>query len=274
MRTLFAPLAACLLLAPAARASVINTFDAPGDVITSNTAGPGVWFTDRYAPAAFTAGQAGGGRTGTLLHSISAADANGLRPGGFNSTFYNTQGRQFTLSPNTNGLFIDLYVPASWNALSQNVSGAEGRLASLWGVALDGSSAIAGYPIIEFNNNRDGMGGDGFRTFDPINGVWVNATGFTGYDQWYRIGFTLDNGLYTYFVNGQSGNTFLDTDPNPANRFGAVILQGYNAGNSYDINWDNLGTNAAVPEPISLVVFGGLVLAGGLVARRRMKKVA
>jgi hypothetical protein len=39
--------------------------------------------------------------------------------------------------------------------------------------------------------------------------------------------------------------------------------------------WDNLQVEVApVPEPISLVVFGGLVAVGGLVARKRLAKKA
>jgi hypothetical protein len=58
-----------------------------------------------------------------------------------------------------------------------------------------------------------------------------------------------------------------------------VVLQGYNAGNSYDINWDNLSMPAigiaAVPEPPGLISAGiALALCGGVVwARRRATRL-
>lgn len=78
-------LAAALVCAAPAMALTL-TFDSP--VVTGSSQAPGVWYTDRYAPAGFqTAFFDGDNR---LKHSISAADAASLRPSGFSSAFYDT----------------------------------------------------------------------------------------------------------------------------------------------------------------------------------------
>lgn len=231
----------------------INTFDLTTDVTLS--------YPDRYQPAEFTSGVTGGGRTGTLLMRISEDDASGSRPNGFNSAFYNTQGRKFDLAGGTTSLFVDLFVPSSYAGLNQNVSGAEGRTASLWGTGFNDANAISAYPIIEFNNATGG-----FRTWNLTTGF--NAvSGFNGYDQWYQIGFALTGNTLTYFVNGQAVGSSVNA--NGTTSFGNAILQGYNAGNDYSINFDNL-TTTAVPEPATLAVFGALgCVALGYRARRK-----
>lgn len=239
-----------------ARAGVISSFDSAGDVVTSPTRAPGTWYTDRYAPAGFASGQSGGGRTGVLQQSISSADSAANRPGAFGSAFYNTQGRAYDLAPGATGLGIELFVSQDWAGLNQNVAGAEGRLASLWGTGVDGSNTVSAYPIIEFNNQTGG-----FRVWNGTG--WDNVGGFSGYGKWYDLGIELAGGNFNYYVNGSLvGSTSADGSVG----LSSVILQGYNAGNSYDAYWDNardaaLAPVSAVPEPATLAVFGGLGLA-------------
>lgn len=258
-----------MLLALPARAGVI-TFDSSGDVVLAPTKAPGVWYTDRYNPAGFASGQAGGGRLGVLKHSISDADSSSKRPSGYTGAFYNTQGRNFDLLSGASTLAIDLYVPASWDSLNQSESGS-GRLASLWATGVDGADNVTHYPIIEFNNNRDGLSDNGFRIWDSDTSTWTNVLGFAGYDQWYRIGFSLIGNQFEYTVNNVNVHT--DSAVGGTTSFRNVILQGYNGGNSYDIYWDNLASNgiagAEIPEPTSLVVFGVAGLAGAVYYRRR-----
>ncbi|MBK9660295.1 MAG: hypothetical protein IPO68_10455 [Chitinophagaceae bacterium] len=97
-------------------------------VVLSPTQAPNVWYTDRYAPNGFAISNDLGGST--LKHSINAADGEGLRPGGFNTAFYNTQGRKYDLEANSATLKIKLYVPASWATSNK-------RMAGLWGTAFD-----------------------------------------------------------------------------------------------------------------------------------------
>lgn len=229
------------LVAPA-QAGVINTFDNPGDVTLSPTQAPGTWYTDRYAPAGFAAGQSGGGRTGVLAVTLSDAP----RPPAFSSSFYNTQGRKFDLASGTTSLFIDLYIPAGGTA--------GGRYAGLWATAVDGANAIAGYPIIEAANG-------GFRIWNPVANAYETIAGYTGTDQWYEIGFDYANGQYGFYIDGQLVKSVASATPVT---FSNVILQGYNtdAGVNRTINFDNLSTTSSVPEPATMVTLG--VLAGAL----------
>lgn len=159
-------LAAALVCAAPAMALTL-TFDSP--VVTGSSQAPGVWYTDRYAPAGFqTAFFDGDNR---LKHSISAADAASLRPSGFSSAFYDTQGRKLDLPAATAVLSIDLYVPAYWASTGR-------RMAGFWGTAFDAANAVSAYPIIEFAS----VGGV------PQFRGWNLTSGFT--DMGLPTGFT------------------------------------------------------------------------------------
>jgi hypothetical protein len=210
---------------------------------TSGTAN--TWYQDRYRPAGFSFGQAGGGRGGVVDESISASDKNGSRPAQYNSTFDDFQGLKYDLTDRPTYLAVDLYVPQSWSGLGQTYQGgdptASGSLASLWAAGVDASGNISNYPHIGFNNQAN-SGAGGFQVKDRTTGVWTNVPGFTGGDQWYQIGFSINGqGQFDYFVNGQRVYTDATaTTATPTAAFSNVMLQGYNAGNSYDIFWDNL----------------------------------
>jgi hypothetical protein len=244
-----------------AQADLINSFDSPSDVTLSAGQAPGTWYIDRAAPAGFASGQPGGGRTGTLLESISGGDYTSP------ANFYDTQGRKFDLATGTTSLFIDLYVPNSWGALNQSNTPAEaGRIAGFWATGVDGSANVSSYPIIEFNN----QGGGGFQIFDSVTtGQFSNVSGFSGYDKWYQLGFSISGGQEHFYVNGAQVGTIADSD---TVQLANVILQGINGGNSFDISWDNLQTS--VPEPSTFVVWSLLGLTSGAVWRRRRNRSA
>ncbi len=253
------------LWAQSAFAAPIQTFDTP--VATGATQAPGVWYTDRYAPAAFTSPESFGGRNGVLLHSIAAADGANNRPGSFSSAFYNTQGRKYDLPAATTSMSIDLYVPGSWENTGR-------RMAGFWGTAFDAGDAISAFPIIEFTS--DGIGAR-FRGFDVITGLWIDMglpSGFS-YDEWYTLGIELDGGNVVYTV----GDLTASIASNGSTYIGNTILQGHNteAGVSYDIHWDNLQSPSAaaaeVPEPASLALWG-LMGAAGLAGWRKRKMLA
>jgi hypothetical protein len=210
--------------------------------------GTGTWTPDRYQPAGFTSGQAGGGRVGVLDEFISHYYQDGSRPG-YNTSFYNFQGRAQDLAAGTTYISVDLYVPDSWATLSQqdHNPGANpagwGSLASLWATGRDASGNISSYPIIGFNNdgtNNSQTGTMGFQVYDQTNG-WTNVRGFTGADQWYNLGIGIRaDGQIDYYVNGKV--VYTDAAGNGTTVLSNVMLQGYNGGNDYHISWDNLRT--------------------------------
>lgn len=233
----------------ASDASTTNTsvaFGSSASVVLSPTKAPGTWYPDRYAPAGFTPGQTAGGRVGVLDEFISSADKNGSRPPVYNSGFYDFQGRKYDLAAGTTYFIADLYVPASWSSLVQKDPSGNpanwGSLASVWATGVDASSSAVSFPIIGFNNTA-GTGTGGFRVFDQTNG-WTNVTGFTGADQWYQLGITIQGGQIEYLVNGQV--VYTDAAGGGATALGNVILQGYNGGNDYHIYWGGVRDTRAI----------------------------
>jgi hypothetical protein len=257
-------LAACaavalIALAAAPSHAVVYTFDAP--VVTGPMQAPGVWYTDRYAPASFTNGVLGA--ENVLVQMIDQDDSAANRPGSFSSTFYNTQGRKLDAPALTALASIDLYVAGSYTSL-------ENRAAGFWATGVDGSNAITAYPIVEYTtgpndlltNPNDTIVGNRFRAYNVILGEWESLAAVTTTDVWYTLNIALDaaNDLITYSVGANSWSV----TANGTQRLDNVILQGHNnfpyanfAGPSYSIAWDNL-TLAAVPEATSLA-FGALV---------------
>ncbi len=227
------------------------TFDTP--VTTGNTQAAGTWYTDRYNPAGFTSpvNFLGDNR---LKESISAADGETGRPGGFSSSFYNYQGRKYDLFANTTSLSVDMYVPTDWTT-----NGLRGG--SLWGTGVDNLNATAAFPIIEFASE----GGTGrFRGWDNNTG-WVDMglpTGFAA-NQFYNMKIDLVGSNFVYTV----GDLSMTSSAFGSTSISNAMLQGHNNhdGVNYDIYWDNL---QAVPEPTTMAVMGLGVLA---LARRRKK---
>jgi len=247
-KSLFAMTAAALLTSTAAMADSID-FSTP--VTTSPTAAPGVWYTDRYAPAGF---QASGGQ---LNETIAASDYQGA------GSFYNTQGRSYDLSAGTKVMSIDLNVDASW-------ANTDKRWAGFWGVGTDNDGVVQDYPIVEFITDG-GLGQ--FRGWDTLSdtGGWINiGSSFSiGSGGVYNLGIELANGVFNYSTNtgtasiGAYGSTSIKS----------VILQGYNSGTDYNIAWDNL--ESAVPEPSSwMMMIGGFGVVGGAMRRRQRTNVS
>jgi len=259
-------LIALLGLSGTTATAAIYSFDTAGDVVLSSSPSSVAWYPDRYAPQGFVGGAtAPDGTTGTLWEHIDASDSLANRPSPYDSAFYNTQGRKLDLPADTTGVMIGLYIPHEWDTLSQSEN--QGRLASFWGTGVDASNNVSAFPIIEFNNNVDGASTNAFRIWNDFTGTWNVVPGFSGYDQWYQIGFTAGGGNEAFYVNGALVGSVSDpTTTHLAN----VILQGYNSGNSYDTYWDNLNT-APVPEPATLVMFG-VGAAGALVFGRCRKR--
>ncbi|MFZ1424399.1 MAG: HYR domain-containing protein, partial [Saprospiraceae bacterium] len=197
---------------------------------------PKTYYPDRYPPKGFALSNFLG--ADRIKHSIDASDCQSCRPGGFNSTFYNTQGRKYDIA-NAHSISIDLYVPNAWATTGK-------RMAGLWGTAFDISNAVSAFPIIEFTS--DG-GVPRFRGWDNNTGLWVDMglpTGFS-YDNWYTLVIRIVGDKFIYKV----GDLVIKTEAFATTYIGNVILQGHNTdtpGVTYDIYWDNfrtLGVNLA-----------------------------
>ncbi len=202
----------------------------------SNTPAPGVWYTDRYAPAGFTSGPVPGG-TG-LVHSISSADSAANRPPAFSSAFYNTQGRSLDIDlPAGAELAVDLYIPASWETSV--------RRADIWGVGHGIDNSVSAYPIIGFicndptdatNPTPAGPLMPRYRVWDDVNG-WLDLGTVVTYNAWHRLSITLTATSFVYKIDGSTVATL----PNYGTaRIGSTLIQAYNFGQSYDVYWDNL----------------------------------
>lgn len=243
--------AASMFAATLSAQATVITFDDP---VLTGPAAPGVWYTDRYAPAGFTNGTLAG--EAVLKQTISAADGAASRPSAFSSAFYNTQGRKLDAPAATTSLSIDLWLDSSWTDNTR-------RYAGLWGTAFNAGGGVSAYPIIEY-----GMGE--LRVYNTLTGDWISSGVTPTLGDWVTLQIDLAGSDWVYSINGaQVGSV----GANASDRIGNVILQGHNttAGVSYDIHWDNLrfgSATAAVPAPGALALAGlGLVLVGAL--RRR-----
>lgn len=270
-------------LIPATKDSVAPTITAPGDIfayadagtceafinpiesfdsglVTGPSQAPGVWYTDRYAPAAFeSASFAGDDR---LRIGISSADSAANRPGSFSSAFYDTQGRKFDVDiPVGQVMSGDLYIPASWATSA--------RRSDMWGTMYDSFGNITGFPILGFICNDPG---DPYNTTpanpqprfryysqdadqDPSNGIlagWVEIglpAGFS-YNRWWTLEVELTDAAYIVRIIDDMGDTvyqLIDPLIFGSNRFGNIIMQAFNFGETYDAYWDNVTVGPAGP---------------------------
>lgn len=229
---------------------------------------PTGWVTDRYEPNSFANVGTYQGRDNVLGIGISSADGYNNRIGGFQNTFYNTQGRQHTISGGAGSvLSADLYIPGVWsNPANGNVR------TDVWGVMTDGSS-VSDYPIIGFTNYG---GTTGLRVWDDV--AWVDLSIPVAYDDWTAFAIEFTGSSYEYLVNGALAYT--DSTINGSTGFSATIMQAYNFCGSdpnlpgavcadYTANWSNTQTTP-VPEPGTLAVLSAGLLGLGVIRRRDM----
>lgn len=218
-----------------------DAFDTTPELADSQV--PGVWYTDRYAPAAFEASFFDGDNR---LHvGISGTD---YLPHG--STFYNYQGRKYDL-----GFGIDTYITADLY-IGNDWQGNQ-RHASLWATTIDTNGDISGYPIMGFTE------GVGFRIFsqdtdqDAANGYqagWYDLglpSNFT-YGNWYTLSAHLTSTEYKYYINGVL--VWSDVSTFDSVQWANMMLQAYNYGDDYDVYWDNVG--AGTVSPTGKATFG------------------
>lgn len=242
------------------------------EIMPSFATAPSGWTVDRYAPNSFGNVGTFAGRNDVLGIGISPADGFGSRPSGFNSTFYNTQGRSYDLggAGAGNSLSASLYISTAM------LSAANGHVRTdMWASMFTGVGADPhDYGIIGFTNYG---GAARLRVWDANVG-WVDLGVTLVGDTWVDLSFAFDGISYEYSVDGNLVYTDLTT--NGAINYDDVIMQAYNfngndpaapgaIGGSYTASWANIEM-AAVPEPTSLAVFGLGVM--GLTAARRRRR--
>ncbi|MGO8795831.1 MAG: hypothetical protein ACLQLC_13490 [Candidatus Sulfotelmatobacter sp.] len=210
-------------------------FSVPAQVSNSQTEVPFEWYTDRFAPAGFSAAR------GVLSESVS--------PSGFQTptpSFYNTQGNKFDLLAGTNSVSIELYVPSTWELLDE-------RMAGFWITAFDSTYVVGDYPIIEFQGPIvSEVPGPSYYPNGGVAGFygWNNMTnefdyiglpaGFT-YNHYYKLTIALSGGQFLYTVSDTNGNNPVSlgspfSDPLDS-YLGNVILEGYNYDAPLTIQW-------------------------------------
>ncbi|MCK9993210.1 MAG: hypothetical protein Dbin4_01730 [Alphaproteobacteria bacterium] len=247
----------CGMVAAANAAAVMPDF---GDV-------PIGWVTDRYDPASFANVGIFQGRNDVLGIGIDDADGLTSRSGGFQSTFYNTQGRQHAISGGAGSvLSADLYIPVEWE------DSANGHVRSdMWGVMTDGSS-VSDYPIIGFTNYG---GAPRLRVWDgDIIDGWVDLLTPVAYNNWMAFSIEYTGTSYVYSVN--DALVYTDATINGSTGFSATIMQAYNfCGDTsisgavcvdYTAHWSN---TQGVPEPMTMGLLGAGLAGIGLTRRRK-----
>lgn len=234
------------------------------------------WNVDRYAPAGWTPG-ATDPLSGTALRiDLSNADRADLRPSGYGSTFYNTQGRQHAASISGNWeVGGELYIPTDWGTAGNL------RRSDLWTRDSNPVEGNAFYPIVGFVNNDPA---DPFNPaaagFQPRFRVWDSSTG------WIDLGTSVNYGAYNAFrivntgtshemyINGALVQTLTGASYSEAGYEGlqTVFVEAYNFGNadnaaslpdsSYSVYWRNVYASVPAPGCLALLALGGWVSAG------------
>ncbi|MEO5803711.1 MAG: VPDSG-CTERM sorting domain-containing protein [Verrucomicrobiota bacterium] len=227
---------------------------------------PAGWTTDRYEPTSFSNVGSFAGRSDVLGIEITSAGNLLNRPAAYQSSFYNTQGRQHALIGGSgSSIAADLYIPSSWSDPSQ------GSIRSdMWGVMTDGA-AVTSYPILGFTTYG---GASRFRYWDNAGGSWVDLAASVNYDGWNSLSIDFTGTTFEYYING----SLVGTDGaigGGTTGFQAVIMQAYNFADpaisgavnvDYTAHWSN---TQSVPDAGSTLALMGVACASIAGLRRK-----
>ncbi len=255
-----------LAISVAAVATLASGASGAAELMPSFAGAPTGWVTDRYAPTVFADIGTFQGRSNVLEIGITSAGNLANRPSAYQSTFYNTQGKQTAISGGAGStLSADLYIPTAW------ADAANGSVRTdMWGVMVDGTPTVSDYPIIGFTN----YGGARLRVWDDSG--WHDLGTAINYDAWNSLSIAFTGGSYQFSVNGSVVYTDGGIDGSVA--FSAAIMQAYNFADpsitganavDYSAHWANV---VAVPEPEAYALaLAGFAVVGAFGARRRAR---
>ncbi|MDX2017291.1 MAG: hypothetical protein SFY95_06580 [Planctomycetota bacterium] len=267
-------LLASLFVAAAAGTVSAQAFFESGAAGTFSTAD---WATDRYAPAGWTGGATDPLGGASLRISVSNADRRDLRPGAFNSAFYDTQGRQRASAiAGTWEVGGEIFIPASW------LQPGTLRRSDLWARDNNPDEGSSRYLIAGFINNDPA---DGFNPlaggFSPRFRVWNSTVGWTNLsvavrtDQYNSLRIVNTGTSHEYYINGAlvASNSGASYSQIGFSDLRTTWVQAFNFGNAsnaaslpdsgYDVHWRNV---YAIPAPGAMGLLGVMGLAA---ARRR-----
>lgn len=242
-----------------AQADVYATsFDQPTDVDG--------WNTDRYEPSGF---QAIGGQ---LRIHINGEEG---RPGEYEGAFYNTQGRQRSVSA-----VPSWTVKACLDVTSDWFSGEQPMRTDVWARDNNPNENYAWYGIIGLTNASptDPFNPDAVEVI-PRFRVWDDDTPTGWVDLDYTSTHQFDTGQYClsfdnegrYYINDELVyDDYYTSDPG-SNSLQTIFMQAYDYSSdpfgtrsNYSVYWDSL---SVTPEPTTLTLFG--LGAAALIRRRR-----
>jgi hypothetical protein len=151
----------------------------------------------------------------------------------------------------------ELYVSSSWETATTNVG--------MWGT-INTSVGVNRYPLFVFRH----VGSDiGFYGFD-YNGTTGSSSNYflvapvTSFDTWYNLSMSYSATSLNYYINGNLVYQYSDPYISYYDTIGSIILNSYNAGLSYDVYWDNVGTAPVSEPPCILLLTCSLVGLGAL----------
>jgi hypothetical protein len=240
------------------------------------------WQVDRYAPRRFVNIGAFQNRADVLEMEANQGDGQLVRPPGFQTTFYNSQGRLIGRTGLAAGTAWsgDLFIPQAW---SQSTPGSTtlNRRTDLFTFLAPFDSlttscpnndclvyAGIGFSNADISNQLNGGGPPRIRVFkkSTITDGWINTDTPILYNQWNRFCGVFTGNSIEYYANGNL--IFTDSTPVPVDvsqgppRFvRAINVQNYNFSSTYNSNWSELkvGPRAELALAVSgpTTVFGG-----------------